>query len=448
MDRKGLKKVCGIMLSLLVVALNYSSPVQRLLQLPDALVLRAGEETHLSFGLPLRVQVDQPDAAVISSGDETLRDVAVTGVELSALSEGQAQVRLSLFGGWPFKNVDVRVEESRVLVPGGQAIGVALHTSGVLVVGTSDLAGGAANPAQEAGLQPGDVIRSLGGQEVESAQHLTQLVNAHGGETVEMVVQRTGKEVRMRIAPVRDALDGQYRLGGGVRDSTAGVGTLSFYDPESGAFGALGHAITDVDTGESLTVRDGDIMHADIVDVLKGQRGEPGELKGSFLKEGETFGVRAQDLPVDFAAAHRRKAETFGRILLNNGFGIYGQSDEALVNPLYPQGLPVGSRYSVHEGKASILSTVEGDTVREYEVEITRCVQQGSPAQKGMILRVTDPELLERTGGIVQGMSGSPILQDGHIIGAVTHVYVNDPTQGYGMYIEWMLEQAKQAKAA
>lgn len=426
MDRKGLKKVCGIMLSLLVVALNYSSPVQRLLQLPDALVLRAGEETHLSFGLPLRVQVDQPDAAVISSGDETLRDVAVTGVELSALSEGQAQVRLSLFGGWPFKNVDVRVEESRVLVPGGQAIGVALHTSGVLVVGTSDLAGGAANPAQEAGLQPGDVIRSLGGQEVESAQHLTQLVNAHGGETVEMVVQRTGKEVRMRIAPVRDALDGQYRLGVWVRDSTAGVGTLSFYDPESGAFGALGHAITDVDTGESLTVRDGDIMHADIIDVLKGQRGEPGELKGSFLKEGETF----------------------GSILLNNAFGIYGQSDEALVNPLYPQGLPVGSRYSVHEGKASILSTVEGDTVREYEVEITRCVQQGSPAQKGMILRVTDPELLERTGGIVQGMSGSPILQDGHIIGAVTHVYVNDPTQGYGMYIEWMLEQAKQAKAA
>ena len=426
MDRKGLKKVCGIMLSLLVVALNYSSPVQRLLQLPDALVLRAGEETHLSFGLPLRVQVDQPDAAVISSGDETLRDVAVTGVELSALSEGQAQVRLSLFGGWPFKNVDVRVEESRVLVPGGQAIGVALHTSGVLVVGTSDLAGGAANPAQEAGLQPGDVIRSLGGQEVESAQHLTQLVNAHGGETVEMVVQRTGKEVRMRIAPVRDALDGQYRLGVWVRDSTAGVGTLSFYDPESGAFGALGHAITDVDTGESLTVRDGDIIHADIVDVLKGQRGEPGELKGSFLKEGETF----------------------GSILLNNAFGIYGQSDEALVNPLYPQGLPVGSRYSVHEGKASILSAVEGDTVREYEVEITRCVQQGSPAQKGMILRVTDPELLERTGGIVQGMSGSPILQDGHIIGAVTHVYVNDPTQGYGMYIEWMLEQAKQAKAA
>ncbi len=426
MDRKGLKKVCGIMLSLLVVALNYSSPVQQLLQLPDALVLRAGEEMRLSWGLPLRVQVEQPDAAVISSGDETLQDVAVTDVELAALSEGHAQVRLSLFGGWPFKNVDVRVEESRVLVPGGQAIGVALHTSGVLVVGTSDLTGGGANPAQEAGLQPGDVIRSIDGQEIENAQHLTQLVNARGGETVEMVVQRTGREMHMRISPVRDALDGQYRLGVWVRDSTAGVGTLSFYDPESGAFGALGHAITDVDTGESLTVRDGDIMHADIVDVLKGERGEPGELKGSFLKEGETF----------------------GSILLNNAFGIYGQSDETLVNPLYPQGLPVGSRYSVHEGKASILSTVDGDTVREYEVEITRCVQQGSPAQKGMILRVTDPELLERTGGIVQGMSGSPILQDGHIIGAVTHVYVNDPTQGYGMYIEWMLEQAKQAKAA
>lgn len=426
MNQKRLKKIFGVVLSLLVVAINYSTPVQQLTSLPDALVLREGQEVRLAWGLPLKVRMNQQDAAVLSSGDETLSDVARTDVELAAVNAGQAQVQLSLFGSWPFKNVDVQVQDQKILVPGGQAIGVALHTSGVLVVGTSDLSGGASNPAKKAGLKPGDLICSIGGQEIQSAEHLAEVVNKLGNATVEVVVTRTGKQVHLNVSPVVDAIDGKYRLGVWVRDSTAGVGTLSFYDPDSGYFGALGHAITDVDTGEFLTVREGNVMHAHIVDVLKGQRGEPGELKGSFLKEGETF----------------------GNILLNNQFGIYGKSDEAVVNPLYPNGLPVGSRSNVHEGKASILSTVDGDTIKEYDVEITRCVSQGSASQKGMILRVTDPELLETTGGIVQGMSGSPILQDGYIIGAVTHVYVNDPTQGYGMYIEWMLEQSKQATAA
>lgn len=426
MNRERLKKICGIVLSLLVVAINYSPPVQQLSNLPDALVLRKGQETRLSWGLPLQVRMNQAEQAVLSSGDERLSEAARTDVELAAVSAGQAQVQLSLFGNWPFKNVDVQVQDQKILMPGGQAIGVALHTSGVLVVGTSDLSGGVANPAKKAGLKPGDLICSIGGQEIESAEHLAQVVNALGSASVEVVVQRTGKQLHLNVAPVVDAIDGKYRLGVWVRDSTAGVGTLSFYDPDSGRFGALGHAITDVDTGEFLTVREGNIMHAHIVDVLKGQRGEPGELKGSFLKEGETF----------------------GDIVLNNQFGIYGKSDERIVNPLYPNGLPVGSRSNVHEGKASILSTVDGDTVKEYEVEITRCVSQSNASQKGMILRVTDPELLQKTGGIVQGMSGSPILQDGYIIGAVTHVYVNDPTQGYGMYIEWMLEQSNQAEAA
>ena len=206
-----------------------------------------------------------------------------------------------------------------------------------------------------------------------------------------------------------------------MRDSTAGVGTLSFYDPKTGAYGALGHAITDADTGQPLSVRRGQVMHADVVDVQKGKKGTPGELKGSFLRENNTL----------------------GNILKNTGYGIYGKLDKAPENKLYPGGLPIGLMGTVHTGPATILSSVDGEGMKEYDVEILQANRQTSPAPKSMVIKVTDPRLLDKTGGIVQGMSGSPIIQNGHIIGAVTHVYVNDPTQGYGLYIEWMLKQAE-----
>lgn len=220
-------------------------------------------------------------------------------------------------------------------------------------------------------------------------------------------------------APV-DQADGQRRLGVWVRDSTAGVGTLSYIDPKTQAYGALGHAIIDADTGGLLAAREGAILRADVVGVTRGQSGKAGELKGSFLKEGEQI----------------------GSLVLNSPYGIYGSMDEQPETLLYPQGLPVGTRSTVHPGAASIITTVDGEGPKEYGVEIVRCFEQNAPSQKGMILRVTDERLLAATGGIVQGMSGSPIIQDGRIVGAVTHVYLNDATQGYGMYIEWMLRQS------
>ena len=206
-------------------------------------------------------------------------------------------------------------------------------------------------------------------------------------------------------------------------DSTAGVGTLSFYgsvnEGEQPRYGALGHAITDADTQRMLTVSHGEIMLSDVVDVRKGAVGTPGELKGSFLRE------------------HR----VLGDIQRNNQFGVYGDMSTPPEHPLYPDGLPIGRRDAVHAGSASILCTVGTEGMREYAVEIVEVARQSAPAQRSMILKVTDERLLERTGGIVQGMSGSPILQDGRIIGAVTHVFVNDPTMGYGLFIEWMLAQ-------
>jgi len=204
-----------------------------------------------------------------------------------------------------------------------------------------------------------------------------------------------------------------------VRDSTAGVGTLSFYDPDTGKYAALGHAITDGDTGSVLSVSEGQVLRAEIVAVQKGQKGAPGELKGSFLREGEVL----------------------GDIRRNSILGIYGSLEEDAANPLYPDGLPIGLRSGVHTGAATILASVDGTGVHEYAIEITRVNPQTAPAPKSMVIRVTDERLLAATGGIVQGMSGSPIIQDGRIIGAVTHVFVSSPDQGYGVYIDWMLEE-------
>ena len=221
------------------------------------------------------------------------------------------------------------------------------------------------------------------------------------------------------MTPRLDQATGTARMGAWVRDSTAGVGTLSFYDPETGVYAALGHAITDGDTGKVLPVGRGQILRAEVVAVQKGQRGAPGELKGSFLRDPQTLGDIRQNGPL----------------------GIYGLMDSAPASSLYPDGLPIGLRSGVHTGPATILSTVDGTGVQAFAVEITRVNAQSAPAPKSMVLRVTDPRLLDTTGGIVQGMSGSPIIQDGRIIGAVTHVFVSDPTQGYGLYIDWMLQK-------
>ncbi|MGN0996771.1 MAG: SpoIVB peptidase [Candidatus Ventricola sp.] len=306
----------------------------------------------------------------------------------------------------------------RLLIPGGQAVGVALKTQGVLVVARSTREG------TKTPLRVGDVILTVQGQAVASAQELSAQVGAAQTDSVALGVLRKGREMTLEASV--DSTDGRRRLGVWVRDSTAGVGTLSYVDPVTHAYGALGHAIVDGDTGDMVTVREGAILRADVVGVTRGESGRAGELKGSFLKENEQIGTLA----------------------LNSAYGIYGEMDAPSPCALYPQGLPAGTRGDVHTGAATILATVDGEGIKEYSVEILRCFDQSEPSQKGMILRVTDARLLEKTGGIVQGMSGSPIIQDGKLIGAVTHVYLNDATQGYGMYIEWMLEQSDRLSAA
>lgn len=393
----------GIALSAMAFLCNYSPWVREAASLPDALTLTSGQKFVVQTGLPMLAASDGGAVSVLASQDER--------VTISAEAGGQTSVTFSLLGLIPVHETRVNVVEERTLIPGGQAVGVALKTRGVLVV--SDAAKGRA-------LRAGDVILSADGKNVESTKALSEQVGTAQTDTVRLEVLRGGQTITVDAQAEPDPSDGRRKLGVWVRDSTAGVGTLTYIDPANQAYGALGHAIVDADTGRLLAAREGAILHASIVGVTKGQSGKAGELKGNFLKAGEQI----------------------GSLMENCEYGIYGVLDDMPENLIYPQGLRAGARSAVHTGTASIIATVDADGPQEYGVEIVRCFAQSEPSQKGMILRVTDERLLEKTGGIVQGMSGSPILQDGRIIGAVTHVYLSDATQGYGMYIEWMLEKS------
>ncbi len=378
------------------LALSWFSPTQRTLrELPEQLRLTQGQIRTFQPGA---LALSGEGLAVNASQDERL--AAAGAVEVTSDAAGTSELLLSLFG-IPLRRVEVEVSPEKRLIPGGQALGVAMHTQGVLVVGTSEVADGV-DPARNAGIRAGDVLLSVGNETLRSADDLSNLIAKAEEQPLTLALLRGGKTLQTTIVPKKDAATGTSRIGAWVRDSTAGVGTLSFYDPDTGAYAALGHAITDGDTGSVLSVSRGQILKANIVAVQKGQRGAPGELKGSFLREGLVL----------------------GDIRKNTILGIYGHMTEKAVNPLYPNGVPIGLRSGVHTGAASILSSVDGQGVQEYAVEITRVNPQSAPAPKSMVLRVTDERLLAATGGIVQGMSGSPILQDGRLIGAVTHVCV------------------------
>lgn len=394
-----LRRAAGVVLAMLL-SLSYFSPLQETLRtLPAHLALTKGQARTLALGGLLTLNRQTGNVAVAASDDETLRDAGA--VALSSETAGTSELLLSLMGVVPLRKVEVEVSEEKRLIPGGQAIGVAMRTSGVMIVGTSDLSQ-ARSPAQLSGLRPGDVLTRVGGVSITSAEQLAQLVSKAGEVPLAVDYLRDGAALSTTLTPRLDAATGSVRMGAWVRDSTAGVGTLSFYDPDTGTYAALGHAITDGDTGQVLPVGEGQVLKAEIVGVQKGQKGAPGELKGSFLREGVTL----------------------GDIALNDPLGLYGHLDAPPADALYPDGLPIGLRSGVHTGKAIILSSVDGEGVKPYEVEITRVSQQSSPAPKSMVVRVTDPALLAKTGGIVQGMSGSPIIQDGRLIGAVTHVFV------------------------
>lgn len=305
-----------------------------------------------------------------------------------------------------------------MLVPVGHTVGLKLFSEGILVVGITELEtveGQTVVPAKAAGLKVGDLILQCNGQDVENTEHFQDLVRLDDDGVVDLQVRRGSRALRLTAEAVAGA-DGVRRLGAWVRDSLAGIGTMTFYDPASGVFGALGHGVNDTDTNLLLTLDSGAIMPSTVKAVKPGQAGDPGELRGNF------------DLTMDL-----------GALYANTERGVFGtMAPCAMVEDL--PALPVAERSQVHKGEAEILSNISGDCVERYSVQLSRLdLDNGT---RNMVVRVTDERLLAATGGIVQGMSGSPILQDGRIIGAVTHVLVDDPACGYGIYIGNMLSDA------
>ena len=298
---------------------------------------------------------------------------------------------------------------------GGMPIGITLGAEGLIIAGKNDVItkSGIVSPAVGADISNGDILLSVNGFKTKRPEDIAAALKDNGGEKVTLKLKRGNSEFEEKIRPAEDSLTGLRRLGLIVKTDIMGIGTLT-YIKAGGRYGALGHQIADAETGLK-DLSDGDIYGCTIIGVVKGERNKAGELRGLINKS----------------------AAPLGTIDKNNHFGIFGEASESLFEKL--EKVEIGGKYSVKPGKAEIRTTILGDKPERYDIEIVKTNFQGEKSEKGMIIRITDDRLLKNTGGILQGMSGSPILQNGKLVGAVTHVFINDPTKGYGMYIDWML---------
>ena len=333
-----------------------------------------------------------------------------------AKKEGSYQAALSLFGV-PYKEVTLEVIDNEEVFVGGQAIGIRLFSDGLLVIATGRVNKESDSPAQRAGIREGDVITKINSEKILSLEEFTKKVENTDKITLE--IKRGEEKFEVKVTPERSEEDGVKRIGLWVRDSTAGVGTLTYVSAADLSYGALGHAVSDTDTGKRFEVLSGTIERCKIGGITKGERGAPGELRGVFYQGAAVIGDIEQN----------KKEGIFGRFTGRSAVG---------------EKVALGHKNEIEKGKAYIRTSLDGETVESYEIEILKVSKNTKNPTKGMVIKVTDERLLQKTGGIVQGMSGSPILQNGKLIGAVTHVLVNDPTKGYGIFIENMLSAARE----
>ena len=364
-------------------------------KIPDTIYLRYGEEKGLEESLDIPL-VTYPDSIDVSE-------------------RGSYRIPCSLLGMIPLKAVQAEIVEDQWVYVSGTPVGLYMETQGILIVDTWEITnekGIIEEPAANI-VQPGDYILEINGKGISRKKELISEIEKCGGEEVELLVNRKGEEIPISLEPVFTQ-DEEYKLGIWVRDNTQGIGTLTYIDQE-GKFGALGHGISDTDTGELLDVSGGELYQAQIISIIRGKQGTPGELSGYIEYEED---------------------KKIGTIEKNTDIGIFGK----LFSGMEPLGekVKIGYKQEVKEGKAQILMELEGEP-EYYDIEITEIYGSQQDPNKSFQILVTDPALLAKTGGIVQGMSGSPILQDGKLIGAVTNVFVQDAAKGYAIFIENML---------
>ncbi|MCI5650521.1 MAG: SpoIVB peptidase [Fusicatenibacter sp.] len=320
----------------------------------------------------------------------------------------------------PLKNVKVIPTNRQQVNVCGVPVGIYMETDGIMVIDTAAIPtsdGLKVNPAENI-VKSGDYLKSVNGTKLQSKRELVQLVTESDGSPMELILERNGEEIKVKVTPAK-AADGEYKLGIWVRDNIQGIGTLT-YVKQDGSFGALGHGVSDVDTGEMLHLGEGELYLADILQVVKGKEGSPGELQG---------------------VIHYEEKNRIGKITGNSGLGIIGSIDPEAMELLPLETMEIAYKQEIEKGPACIMVCIDGE-VKSYEAQITEIHMNAQDSNKSFTLQVTDQELIQKTGGIIQGMSGSPIIQNGKLVGAVTHVLVNDPTKGYGIFIENMLDAA------
>ncbi len=412
-----------IVFTVSALAVICASYIKVIMTVPGDMVLIEGEEYSYDIDslFPISIIADTEGILRINGNKfaAPYNHVGISKpVSLSSDKDGSVKLDLKFFGLLPVKTVNVDVVSKTDLVACGNTVGVKLKLDGILVIGISDVLADDQKviPVKNTGIRPGNIITRINDENVNSIEDLVDVIDSNGGKPLK-INYKSGNEIQeAMVSPVKSSEDNKYHIGLWVRDSTAGIGTLTFYDSKTGRFGALGHGITDVDTGTLMSVKSGEILESSILGVKMGKSGIPGELKGIF-----TEGTK------------------LGTIQTNTEIGIYGKLDKLAAQRIDGKLYPVGVRADITEGPATILSNIDGKKIEEYCIIIQRVSRQNLNGSKGMIIKITDERLLSATGGIVQGMSGSPIIQNGRIVGAVTHVLVNDPTRGYGIFIEAML---------
>ncbi|MGG2095527.1 SpoIVB peptidase [Bacillus sp. S13(2024)] len=412
------RKIIGICLLVSLVFIGCYKPLREFISLPKQLVMFQNQDSQVS-SLPV-FQTKSTDEAIFTIASQYAGEKTIA---VNPHQSGEADMVYEL-AGLPVKKVNVKVLKDFRVVPGGQSIGVKLNAKGVLVVGHHliQTEKGKVSPGELAGVQVGDMITEINGKTIERMSDIAPFIHDSGktGESLNLVLLRDGKYIRTKLTPQKDGGEQSYRIGLYIRDSAAGIGTMTFIHPESMKYGALGHVISDNDTKKPIQVEDGQIVRSTVTSIERGSNGDPGEKLARFSPDHEII----------------------GNITTNSPFGIFGKLNTGMKNGIMDEAIPIALSYQVKEGPAKILTVIDQDKVEAFDIEIVSTVPQKFPATKGMVVKITDKRLLEKTGGIVQGMSGSPIIQDGKLVGAVTHVFVNDPTSGYGVHIEWMLHEA------
>ncbi len=388
--------------------------------IPSVIYMRAESEESLALDIPARGEI----ISASEQGTSNIPQGAVTldlshPVTMKTGTTDSLEMQVKLFGILPFKQVGIRVIEDQELIPVGVPIGIYVKTEGVMVIGTGEfrsVSGEKVSPAEHI-LKSGDYVVKLNGTEVTDKDDLITRIENGSGEAVLLTIRRGEEYFDVKIDPVQDQTK-KYKIGVWVRDNAQGVGTMTYIDSQ-GNFGALGHGINDVDTSNLMEMNDGTLYQTEIISIQKGTAGHPGEMTGMIVYSDDRI---------------------LGDITSNSIRGIFGKCNDKALALGTEEAMPIGFKQEIKKGPAQILCTVDG-TTRYYDIEITDLHLDHDNVNRGIELKVTDPELIALTGGIIQGMSGAPIIQNGKFVGAVTHVLVQDSTRGYGIFIENMLEQ-------